>query len=512
MKYLIGVDIGTTGTKASLYDTEGNEIAGAFRESVLHYPCEGWVEQEPQDFYTSACGTIREMVSKAGISGKDVAAITVDGQMAGVLGIDEAFEPVIRYDSWLDGRCAKQLNRIREQAEELVLRKSGLPTMVAHCGKILWWKEERPGEFKRILKFIQPAGYVSGRFAGLKGRDAFIDPTYCHFSGLFDFARNTWSEELCAMFGIPVEKLPRVVDPWEIIGMLTSEAARDCGLTAGIPVTAGCGDQAAGFLGAGLVEPGCVVDVAGTASVFACGVDRFHPDLKHKTLLSCRSVFSGLWFPHAFLNGGGLCLRWFRDNILKPAPADAASAYGAMDKKAETLGREPTGILFLPHLGGRNFPFHQHIRGSFANINWNTDNAALYKSIMEGIAYEYAIYLKIERSLYPDIEFKEVRTYGGGARSRLFTQIKADVLGIPYVHVDRTEVGALGCAILGGYAVGIYKDMAQTAKQFTHTRDRILPDEQNHRKYQVFAEAYAEYGRAMEKMHEHIDILKSNGV
>jgi xylulokinase len=508
MKYLIGVDIGTTGTKASLYDIEGREIAGAFRESVLRYPREGWVEQDPQDFYTSACGTISEMVSKAGISGKDVAAITVDGQMAGVLGIDGDFKPVICYDSWLDRRCARQISRIREQAEELVLQKSGLPTMVAHCGKILWWKEERPGDFKRISKFIQPAGYVSGRFAGLKGGAAFIDPTYCHFSGLFDFSKNAWSEELCAMFDIPAEKLPRVIDPWEIVGELTPEAARDCGLTAGIPVTAGCGDQAAGFLGAGLVEPGCVVDVAGTASVFACGVDRFQADLKHKTLLTSRSVFSDLWFPHAFLNGGGLCLRWFRDNLMKPAPKKLASAYGVMDKKAEALGREPTGVLFLPHLGGRNFPFHQHIRGSFANINWNTDDTVLYKSVMEGIAYEYSIYLDIERSLYPDIEFKEVRTYGGGAKSRLFTQIKADVLGIPYVQVDRSEVGALGCAILGGYAVGIYKDMAQTAKQFTHTKDRIPPDEENHRKYRIFAEAYTEYGHAMEKLYERMNNIK----
>lgn len=498
MKYLIGVDIGTTGTKASLYDTEGHEIASAFRESVLLYPREGWVEQDPEDFYRTSCDTIAEMIQKAGISGGDVAAVTIDGQMAGVLGIGKNWEPVIPYDSWLDTRSEKQVARIRETAELLVLEKSGLPTMVAHCGKILWWMEERPETFRKIEKFIQPAAYVSGRFAGLSGKDAFIDITYCHFTGLFDFSKNTWSEELCELFHVPMEKLPRVVDPWEIVGIMTAQAAADCGLQAGIPITAGCGDQAAGFLGAGLTEPGVIVDVAGTASVFACGVDRFSADRKHRTLLSCRSVLDGLWFPHAFLNGGGLCLRWFRDNILRPAPDQLADAYRVMDGRAEALGRGPSGVLFLPHLGGRNFPFCPEIRGTFANVNWNTDDAALYKAVMEGIAYEYSLYLGIERSLFPDVDFREVRTYGGGAKSRLFTQIKADVLGIPYVQVDRAEVGALGCAILGGYAVGIYRDMAETAKQFTHTKGRIEPDPETHRRYQPYAKAYAELSRMME--------------
>ena len=169
-----------------------------------------------------------------------------------------------------------------------------------------------------------------------------------------------------------------------------------------------------------------------------------------------------------------------------------------MDEKAEALGRTPTGVLFLPHLGGRNFPFCPELRGSFSNLNWNTDDTALYKAVMEGIAYEYHIYLGIERDLFPKMDFREVRTYGGGAKSRLFTQIKADVLGIPYVQLDRAEVGALGCAILGGYAVGIYPDMVEPAKRFTHVKCRIEPDMENHKRYQPYAEAYSRLSRMME--------------
>jgi xylulokinase len=500
VEYLIGVDIGTTGIKASLYDTEGHQKAEAFRELALSYPRSGWVEQNPDDFYTGACQCIAEMIRRTGTEGVLVKAVTIAGQMAGILGIGEDWRPVTHYDSWLDSRCSAQVRYIREQAEVSVLEKSGLPSMVAHCAKILWWKEERPETFKKIVKFIQPNAYVAGRMAGLKGAQAFIDYTYCHFTGLFDFPRNVWSEELCRLFDIPLEKLPRVCDPWEIVGELGAGPAAECALPAGIPVVAGCGDQAAGFLGAGLVEAGSIVDVAGTASVFACGVDRFAPDLQFRTLLSCRSVLPNLWFPHAFLTGGGLCLRWFRDNVVKPSPDRAAGIYRELDAAAERRDG-PTGVLFLPHMSGRNFPFHEGLRGSFANMNWNTDNVTLYKSIMEGIAYEYSLYLKIERSIFRDTDFYEVRVYGGGARSALFTRIKADILGIPYVTLKHSEVGALGCVILGGYAAGIYKDMASASREFNGVAQRIEPDMQNHQRYRQYAGAYAEYSRVMEEFH-----------
>jgi len=502
MKYLIGADIGTTGTKACLYDIEGHEIANAFEESVLHYPRPGWVEQNPEDFYTSVCHTISRMIEVSGISGRDIAAVTIDGQMAGILGIDKQYRAVMPYDSWLDTRSMQETNQIRDIAEDEVLKRCGLPTITAHCGKILWWKKNRPEIFRQTEKFIQPAAYVSGKMAGLSAEEAFIDITYCHFTGLYDFQKEQWSRQLCDLFEIPVEKLPKVVPPWQIVGTMSSEAAADCSLTAGIPIVAGCGDQAAGFLGAGMTHAGCIVDVAGTASVLGCSVNRFEPDLKSKTLMFSHAIQKDLWFPHAYLTGGGLCLRWFRDHILRPQKHQMTTIYREMDQKAEKNLPDPTGILFTPHLGGRNFPFTPDFRGNFVNLNWDSGLEHLYKSVMEGIGYEYQFYLNLEKNLFPDIDFREIRVYGGGAKSRVFTQIKADILGIPYVRLDRDEVGALGSVILGGYAVGIYRDMNKMAQEFTHVRDHIYPDARRHDRYQEFYMEYRSYIRSVEQFYQ----------
>ena len=177
MKFLVGIDLGTTGTKAALFDSEGQLLADAYRESTLYYPKPGWVEQNPADFYTSTCETIQEVLRKSKISPKDVAALSIDGQMAGIMGIDKDWKPVTHYDSWLDNRCKHYVEFIREHFEDKILRLSGLPSTVAHCAKILWWKHEKPNVFRTISKFIQPAAYVAGKLVGLSAREAFVDYT-----------------------------------------------------------------------------------------------------------------------------------------------------------------------------------------------------------------------------------------------------------------------------------------------------------------------------------------------
>ncbi len=502
MKYLIGIDIGTTGTKSAIFDTEGNMLGQSYRESTLHYPKPGWVEQDPEEFYALSCETIKEIITDTGVDPEEVAAICVDGQMAGILGIDDNFEPVTRYDSWLDNRCKKYVEHIRETCEDQVLELSGLPSTVAHCAKILWWKNEEPETYDRIKKFIQPAAYVSGRMAGLRGSEAFIDYTYLHFSGLYDSKTVEWSKELCDQLDVSMDKLPEIVAPWKVIGSLTEEVAEECGLAASIKIVAGAGDQAAGFLGAGLVEPGLVVDVAGTAAVFACCVDEFRPDVENKTLIFPKAASEGLFFPHAFIGGGGLCLRWFRDGMVQPSDDELGNMYNTLNDEAEDLPPGSDGLLFVPHLGGRNYPYNSEIRGTWSGYSWGHERKHFYKSIMEAIAYEYYSYLQIEKGLFPEVEFKEVRVIGGGSKSPMFNQIKADVLGIPYVQLDREEVGVLGSAIIAGYGVGLFDDLNETAKRFVNTRNRIEPNMERHAYYKNYAELYKDMINTMDPIYK----------
>jgi xylulokinase len=354
--------------------------------------------------------------------------------------------------------------------------------------------QERPEVFREIHKFVVPGGYVAGRMAGLKGDDAFIDYTYIHFSCLSDTVETTWDEDLCREFGVPMEKLPRIVPPWEIVGKLTPAAARDCGLKAGTPIAAGAGDQAAGMLGAAMVKPGLVFDVAGTASVFAICVDQFVPDVEHKTLFTARLVPEELWYALAYINGGGLNLRWFRDElateIKEEAKVEGENEYTLLDRLASDVGSGSDGLLFLPHLQGRVCPSDADVRGLWMGFTWAHRKPHFYRAMLEAVAYEYAYYLAIEKALLPQAEFREARVIGGGARSQLWNQIKADVLGLPYVQLNREEFAVLGSAIVAGYAVGVFDDLVSTARRFVETTDRIEPRPEYHRFYQSYVEQY----------------------
>jgi len=493
--YLIGVDLGTTGTKAAIFDQDGQLKALAYEETKLYYPKPGWVEQDPEDFYVSAVRTIGRCLRESDISPHQVAGIAFDGQMAGIGTVDSGWRTPTFYDSWLDTRCKPYINHMKVH-QELIIAKTGGPPTYSHGPKILWWLNEAPEIRDKICKFVVPAGYVAGRMAGLKGEEAFIDYTYLHFSCLSDTKAAIWDKELCTLFDVPLEKLPRIVNPWEIIGGLSPQAAKDCGLLAGTPIAAGAGDQAAGMLGAGMVEPGTVFDVAGTASVFSICVDRFIPDLKHKTLFTAKLVPQGLYYALAYINGGGLNLRWFRDELGEKEKEEAAlqgkGFYALMDEKAAAVPAGSERLLFLPHLGGRVCPNDPDIRGLWLGFTWAHKKEHFYRALLEAVAYEYAFYLGIEKELVPDLQFIEARVIGGGAASQLWNQIKADVLNLPYVLLNRQECAVLGSAIIAGYAVGLFDSLTETARRFVQPVSRVEPRKEYYLYYQPLVKQYIE--------------------
>ena len=274
--YLLGVDLGTMGTKAALYDLAGKALAEAYEESVLRYPRVGWVEQDFEEIYGSAVNCIKTVLERSGVDSGKVEALAFSSQMSGIGMIDQNWAPAAHYDSWLDTRCEASLPLMEPYCREFTAG-SGCPPTYAHAAKVIWWKNHQPELFNRVAKFIVPLTYVAGKMAGLKAGQAYIDRTCLHFSGFSDTGGLEWSRELLDKFEIPVEKMPRIISPTEIIGQVSVEASRVTGLKAGTPIAAGAGDQAAASLGAGVVDPGDVFDNAGTASVFSISVDRFKP-------------------------------------------------------------------------------------------------------------------------------------------------------------------------------------------------------------------------------------------
>ncbi len=486
MNYLIGIDLGTQGTKAILRDECGVVCGEAFEASELQYPEPGAVEQDPEAILASVLRTIRSVVDESGIAPSAVAGICLAGQMAGILGIDRDGRAMTPYDSWLDTRCGTYRSVITALGEEKVIAITGAPVTYAHGPKIVWWKHERPETYKRIYKFIQPAAYCVLRMCGLNGDDAFIDHTYLHFAGFADTEKRQWSGELLHALAVDPDKMPRIVKPQDVMGALTDAMADSCGLQAGIPMVAGCGDTAASIFGSGVFRSGLLLDVAGTASVLACATEDFAPDTEHKTIMFPNSVLDGIYTPMAYINGGGMCLKWLRDDIL-----GERLSFSQLDAMAEQVAPGSEDLLFLPHFSGRVCPNDTLVRGSYTNLGWNHGTAHLYRAILEGIAYEYGIYKEIIHQLVPDLDFKRVISVGGGSKSALFGQIKADVLDTEVATINLADTSVLACCSIAGYGVGLYDSMTSLIEKTVETRGRIEPDAQRHAFYDKRRKIYA---------------------
>ncbi|CAN5399065.1 xylulokinase [soil metagenome] len=462
MNVLIGIDIGTQGTKAVACGEDGAVLAEAFEPSRPRRPGPGMLEEDPEIQLDSACRTVRSCVEQAGAAG-EVAGLAIAGQMAGVVGVGEDGRPVTPYDSWLDTRCAPFIGMVEREAGEEVLEKTGCAPSFNHGPKILWWKHERPDAFAKVAKWVQPGGYVAMRLCGLGAADAFIDDTYLHFSGFADNRARRWDAGLCAAFGIDPATLPRIVAPGDRAGFLTPEMAGACGLPSGLPVVAGCGDTAASFLSCGASAAGICVDVAGTASVFAATTGAFAADHGSRILGCGRSVVPGLWHPYAYINGGGMNLEWFRQELAGGATLDDLNALAEAVPLADDLP------MFVPHLGGRVSPCWPDLRGSGAGLTWDHGPAALYRAALAAVALEYALYRRALEASLPGATFDEIRVPGGGEKSAPWNQIKADALQTPIVRIERGGGAPVGAALLAGAGVGLFDDIASAATCWVRT-------------------------------------------
>jgi xylulokinase len=484
--YIIGIDIGTQGTKAALFNEDMEMVCTSFEGSRLISPAPGTVWQEPDEIYGSCINTIKELLEKSGISGTDIAAIGLDGQMAGIMGIDASGEASTCYDSWLDMRCGQYMKRMSERAGKRVIALSGGPVTYIHGPKILWWKNEQPEAYAHTARFVTPQAYVVGRMTGLRADEAYFDYTHLHFSCLADNANKRWSQELLDTFGVGANKMPRIVSPFEVVGKTTREFAALSGMTEGVPVVAGCGDTAASTFGSGMFRRNMVLDCAGTASVLCSVVDRYVPDTEYETLTMMRSPVDGLFLPLAYINGGGLCVRWFRDTLSGNPPA----SYDQLQAEAETVQPGSEGITFIPHFSGRVLPNNPFLKGSYLGLDFKHTRGHMYRAVMEAVAYEYRYYLSVLRKLYPDDAFRNMITIGGGAKSPLFNQIKADVMGVNISTFEMGETALLGSAVIAGYGTRILSDYKKPIERVIRKKADFCADMQTHKAYAPYAEAY----------------------
>jgi xylulokinase len=485
---LIGIDVGTSGTKAGAYDSAGRALGTAYVETSLNRSADA-IEQDPAELLSSAYEAVRGCVAAAGIDRRDVAAIAISGQMAGVMGIDADWSPVTAYDSWLDTRCAPQLRRLAAEHGRLLADRTGCPPMLDHAPKMQWWRDQRPAEYERIAKFVMPAVYVAGEMAGLTAAEAFVDPSYVHFSGVADARSGGWSAELCGTLGLDAAKLPEIVPSDRVIGELTAAAAGECGLAPGVPIAAGLGDTAAGALGAGTVRVGQLLDTAGTAAVLVGCVDAFRPDPGQR-LIVMRGSLPGLWMPLNYVAGAGLCIPWLL-GLTGGEERGGAAQLAALLAEAAAVPPGADGLLFAPHVEGRIVPHDPQMHGGWLGLRLSHTRGHLARAILEAVAFEYATYLAAMKELHPDLAFERILGIGGGARAAAWNQIKADVLGLPYEQVAAEETATRGAALIAGSAVGLIDRLDAVAASLD-TGQQADPDPARHAYYAERLPRYVE--------------------
>ena len=503
-RYLIGLDIGSSFIKATMFDTRGQAVASGKQDNHPLHPRPGVSEYEGPTMLKATYAAVRSVVQDAGVSPGDVAAIGADGMVSGIIGLDEAGVAATPFSNTLDMRFAGHLNSVLGAMHEPIRRAcgSGQPTIGP---KMMWFRDAFPDLYRRTAKFVTATGYVAGSMAGLTGTQAFIDQTHLWATGLADVQAGLWSDELCRRMGVAAGKLPRIVPPATVVGGVCAAAASATGLARGTPVIAGLADQSAGFIGAGVTRPGQMANVAGTYPVLTLCTDVFRPDMGEALTEILGSAIPGLYQPSSFMIGGGLTHHWFGQTF---SGGTAQSDYAQLDEQASRVPPGSEKLLFNPHVGGRACPTRTNYKGAWVGFTWSHRREHFYRALLESVAFDQYLALQAMRRTYPEMRPDEIVLFGGGARSVLWNQIKADVLGIPHVALARDDMSALGAALVAGTAVGIYDDLTAAAQALPRDATRFEPDPRRHEFYRSYAACYAALLNALDKPYDDLAALE----
>ena len=492
-EYFIGVDLGTNGIKAGIVDTGGKIIETSYWETVLESSGVSKMEQNIDYFYISSLKIIRDVLEKSKIPPENISSIAIDGQMGGIIGVDKNFNSVTGLDMGLDIKSEKYNVYIHDNyLKELISTSCGSPR---NTPKIMWWKSQYPEIYKRITKFVTLNGYVNGKMCSIKADQAVMDYTLLSFFGNDDAENLEWSESLSDVLEIDVEKLPEVVEPWFRVGGLSKEAAEITGLLEGTTVVAGAGDQPAGFLGAGLLDIGSVIDISGSSTILQLTVDEYRSDKINNTVMYMPSVIRGIYHAFTYINGGGITLRWFRDQFLNNEDdIPVKDLYGEIEKKARVVPAGSEGLIFIPYMGGRQCPYSEELRGSWIGLNWGHRKEHLYRAILEALTYDYRLGFNALKELFPEIKISNMPVSGGSAKSGLFNQIKADIMGIDYIRTIEEVFAIRGSGIIAGYGVGAFKDLREISNKINILKEDHVyrPDRSNYKIYSEYFDIFKE--------------------
>ena len=466
-KYILAVDVGTSSTKAALYDGELNLVDGEKREYPTFYPGRDRAEHRAEDWWDALAAGCRVLLERSAVSPEEIAVIGVDAMSTTLVAVDSGGKPLRPAMIWLDRRGGEQCSRLRERAGDRMISLNGnRPDPSFFAAKAMWIRDEEPEVYGKTACFLHANGYLVFR---LTGRFS-MDITQCGLSNLCDTAEGAWSEELLHAAGLERDKFPPVFECSDIVGGLTDAAAKETGLLPGTPVVAGSMDNPAAVLGLGVIGVGETYISAGTATNVGTSIDR---PRKRGDLLLYHHGIKGRWLINGGVDFGGSGLRWFRDIL--------GASYDELDSLALDTEGKPVPLLFLPYMIGQRAPlWNNNTRGCFFGLSPEMGRAEFVRAIMESTAFGCRrIFEMIEEET--DEPIAAVSLTGGCARNDQWNQFFADITGKEIFPTGLEDAAPLGTAIIAGLGAGLFASPEEALA--LRPRERSFIPEEGRRKY-----------------------------
>src|SRR5579862_190450 len=512
MPYMMGIDVGTTGTRAIIVRPDGHVVAAALAD---HQPMRmeqpGWAEQDPEDWWQAAVSAVRGALNQAELKGSDIAAVGLSGQMHGVVLLDNTRAVLRPSLIWCDQRSQSQCDWITNKvgAARLIQLTSNPALTGFSAPKMLWVRDHEPKVYERVAHFLLPKDFVRFRLTG----EFATDVSDASGTLLFDVTHRRWSNEMLAALEMDANILPRAFESPEFTGKISRETALVTGLAAGTPVVAGAGDQAASAVGNGIVLPGLTSATLGTSGVIFSYTDKPKLDPRGRIHTFCHAV-PGKWHVMGVTQGAGLSLRWFRDQFGNSeawyARQLGVDVYDLIIQEAEKIAPGSDGLLFLPYLMGERTPhLDAQARGMWFGLTASHTRGHLIRAILEGVAFSLRDSLEIFQEL--NIPVSQIRASGGGSRNALWRQIQADIYGKDLVTLRESEGSAYGAALLAGVGGGIYRSVEEAAKEAIQIRESVLPDRENMQRYDQLYQVYRKLYPAVRELAHQLARFSQNG-
>jgi len=491
--YLLGIDVGTTGTKTMLFSTNGAVLAHAYQAYPMYNPAVGFSEQDAEDWWQAICHTVRTVCKEAGV--REVAAISLSLQGGTMVPVDRDGKPLRRAMVWNDIRCTAEKEAYLQEVGPAgtMYEKTGwnlgpgLPPM-----QIRWMKDHEPELFEQTAMFLSVPDYISLKMTGI----AAVDLSDVGINQLGDIRRGCYDEDLLRFAGITEAQLPKIVTSGQVIGHLTQEAAAQLGLTTDTVLVAGAHDQYAVALGAGAVNAGDILIGSGTCWVVtAIGSEpAFETGLSQSV-----SAVPGKWGSLRSLSSGGVCLEWWRRNLTAAEdgtqlPFDVINAEAASRKAAED------GLFFIPFAGYA--PKGKFQKAAFWGLDLSHDRFHMARAILESVVFQVLLMMESFRTKPADTG---IILTGGGSKSPLWRQLLADISGLPVRIPEVADMACVGAAVMAGMGCGIFSDAQQGCRALAVKEQVIYPDPERTAVYRPLFEAYKDRCQAMLALYERKD-------